>query len=114
MNKTILAALVFVVFTCSLLLVAAVSEIDGRKVFDEAKCGTCHSVTSAEIMAKMKAGPMAGGDLAGIAEKRESKWIAGYLRQEEKIDGKAHAKPFKGSDEELQALVDWLLEQKSE
>ena len=26
----------------------------------------------------------------------------------------AHSKPFKGSDEELQALVDWLLEQKAE
>ncbi len=33
-------------------------------------------------------------------------------------DGKklfeTHKKPFKGTDEELQALVDWLLEQKVE
>ncbi|HSR53180.1 MAG TPA: c-type cytochrome [Acidobacteriota bacterium] len=114
MNKTFLAAVVFMVFTCSLLLLAAVSEIDGQKVFDGAKCGTCHSVTSAGIEAKMKSGPMAGSDLTGIGEKHEAKWIASYLRQEVKMDGKAHAKAFKGSDEELQALVDWLLEQKSE
>ena len=32
----------------------------------------------------------------------------------QRSDSKAHARPFKGTDEELQTLVDWLLEQKAE
>ena len=34
--------------------------------------------------------------------------------EEVEQEGKAHKKKFKGSDEELQVLVDWLLEQKAE
>ena len=36
------------------------------------------------------------------------------MKREIDKDGKEHKKEFKGSDEELQALVDWLLEQKAE
>ena len=37
-----------------------------------------------------------------------------YVKKEVDKEGKSHTKPFKGNDEELQVLVDWLLEQKAE
>lgn len=59
-------------------------------------------------------GKSAGGDLTGVSKKHNSQWIAKFLRGKEKLGGKTHQKPFKGTDEELKALVDWLLEQKAE
>jgi len=57
---------------------------------------------------------MKGPDLVTLADKYESDWIIKYLKKEAKKDGKSHKKQFTGSDEELKALVDWLLKQKNE
>ncbi len=93
---------------------AANTEHQGKKVFDDGKCGQCHSVSSAGIESKVKIKKLKGPDLTGIGERYEADWIGKYLKKEINKKGKAHKKPFKGSDEELQALVDWLLEQKAE
>jgi len=77
-------------------------------------CVKCHSVSTVGIEAEKKTGKMAGGDLVNLADEYEAEWIAKYVKKEADLDGKTHKKPFKGSDEELQALVDWLLEQKAE
>lgn len=86
----------------------------GKQIFIGARCANCHSVSSAGIAAKFKSGKMAGPDLAGIAARRKAPWIARYITQEEALDGQKHLSGFKGSDEELAALIDWLLEQKAE
>lgn len=79
----------------------------GQEVFMAQKCNTCHGVEGAGIEAKMK-GKMAGPDLTKVAQDRDAEWITAYLKKEADIDGKKHGKAFTGSDEELQALIDWL------
>lgn len=79
----------------------------GHKVFLAQKCNTCHGVEAVGIEAKMK-GKMAGPDLTKVAQERDAEWLAAFLKKEADIDGKKHSKGFTGSDEELQALIDWL------
>lgn len=86
----------------------------GKAVFDANKCDLCHSVSNLKIEATTKSDKLKGPDLVDVGKRHEAEWIAKYLKKETDKDGKSHTKPFKGSDEELQALVDWLLEQKSE
>jgi len=87
---------------------------DGKKILEENKCDKCHSVSTVGIEAEKTTGKMAGGDLIDLGEKYEAEWISKYIKKEADKEGKSHKKEFKGSDEELQALVDWLLEQKAE
>jgi len=109
--------------TCVIALVAVTliftatsvaGEQGGPAVFKAKKCNTCHSVSTAGIKATTKSSKMSGPDLVNLAETYKADWISAYVRKEADLDGKNHKKPFKGSDEELQVLVDWLLEQKAE
>ena len=95
--------------TQGLTFSSAASDLDGKAIF-VAKCGNCHSIASAGIEAKAKSERMRGPDLGG--SKMSAKEMAGYLKKETSLDGNKHKIAFKGSDEELQALIDWLLEQK--
>ena len=90
----------------------AAEESGGKAVFEAQKCNLCHSVPSAGIEATTKSDKLKGPDLVDLDA--DAQWVAKYLKKEVEKDGKSHTKPFKGSDEELKALVDWLLEQKSE
>ena len=84
------------------------AEMDGKALFtDTHKCNMCHGVPAAEIEAKTKNEKMKGGDLGGKIE-TEFADLAAYVRKEAELDGKTHKKPFKGTDEELQAILDWL------
>ena len=98
----------------AIFLVAPVAaeEGDGKAVFEAQKCNLCHSVSSAGIEATTKSEKLKGPDLTGVGDRHDAEWIAKYLKKEVDMDGKKHTKPFSGSDEELKALVDWLLEQK--
>ena len=77
-------------------------------------CGECHGVKVADIAPTTKKEKDKGPDLTDIGEKFEEDWIVKYIKKEADKEGKSHKKKFKGSDEELQVLVDWLLEQKAE
>ena len=80
---------------------------DGKKIFRKA-CASCHSVRSEKIRAQIPP----GSDLGGIGAKMDAGTLVAVIRGEA-TDIERH-KPFKGSDEELQALVDWLLALKAE
>lgn len=84
---------------------------DGQEVFLGQKCNTCHSVETAGIEAKTKSEKLFGGDLSQVTERHEMEWIAQYIQREVQKDGADHKKEFTGSEEELQALLDWLKEQ---
>ena len=87
---------------------ATADELDGKALFtDTHKCNMCHAVPAADIEAKTTSDKMKGGDLGGKVEVELAK-MAAYLRKEADLDGKSHKKPFKGTDEELQAIIDWL------
>ena len=93
----------------AIVLAAAVLLIPtGQALFtDTHKCNMCHAVPAAGIEAKTKSEKMKGGDLGGKIE-AEFAEIAAYVRKEGELDGKTHKKPFKGTDEELKAIIDWL------
>jgi len=107
-NFPVLLSMVFVFF----LLVAAVivdEELDGKELFVEThKCNLCHGVLSANIAAKTKSDKMKGPDLSGYSTDAKFSAFAAYVRKEAELDGKSHKKPFKGTDEELQTILDWL------
>lgn len=86
---------------------------DGKKVFTEHECGDCHGVKAAGIAEPKAAKEDKGPDLSGIVAKRGAEWIGRYLKKKEKIDGVKHKKKFRGSKDELKALVDWLSSLKS-
>jgi cytochrome c peroxidase len=87
-------------------------NLDGRRLFKSKNCIRCHSVSSANIETRSRRGKNKGGDLTGVVKKRNSRTVARFLLKKTKIKGKFHPNSFKGTDEELQTLVDWLLEQK--
>jgi len=92
----------------------ALEPSKGQEMFETQKCNLCHSVSTVKIEAKTKAEALKGPDLVGIGEKYEVEWITNYLKKEVKLNDNLHKTSFKGSDEELQVIIDWLLEQKSQ
>jgi cbb3-type cytochrome oxidase cytochrome c subunit len=88
----------------------------GQSVFTEAKCQMCHTVYSAGIGEPPAAdekteavendGPP---DLSMAGAGRTAEWLSLFLQKKEMLHEKTHMKRFKGSDEDLTALVDWLL-----
>lgn len=89
------------------------AKLDGKEIFLATKCDLCHSVSAAGIQAKAKSEKMQGKDLTDVGTRHEREWIGKFVRGEETLDGAKHKRPFKGSDEELKALLDWLMAQKS-
>ncbi len=80
----------------------------GSELFtDTHKCNTCHSVAAAGIESKAKSERMKGPDLSGYRAPSGFD-VAGYLRKKATRDGEPHKQEFKGTDEELQAILDWL------
>jgi mono/diheme cytochrome c family protein len=65
-------------------------------------------VAAAGIEAKAKSEKLKGPDLGGVTERHERPWIEQYVRKQIEFNGAAHKKEFKGTDEELAALIDWL------
>jgi len=81
---------------------------DAKELFIEThKCNMCHAVPAADIEAKTTSDKMKGPDLGGKVE-ADLETLAAYMRKTGELDGKEHKKEFKGTDEELQAIVDWL------
>jgi mono/diheme cytochrome c family protein len=79
----------------------------GQQTFVDAKCATCHSVAAVGIEAKVKSEKMRGTDLSGYTAEDPAAVMA-FLRKEAQMDGEDHKKEIKASDEELQAIFDWL------
>ena len=111
-NRSMVAlAIVLAVFTllpaAGALAAEEGEEPAGKAVFLAHKCNLCHSVPSAGIESKTKSEKMKGSDLGGPIE-AGFEAFATYVRQQGELDGKSHKKEFKGTDEELQAIFDWL------
>jgi mono/diheme cytochrome c family protein len=83
----------------------------GRKVFLDNKCTRCHEVSSQGIASTRDEAESEGKepvDLSDVGSKHDAAWIEGFLQRRETLDGHKHKKKFRGTDEELQALVAWL------
>lgn len=85
----------------------AAEGLDGKKLFLDQKCDTCHAVSGAGIVASTKVEKMKGPDLSGHAT-ADFAATAAFIRQEKEHDGVKHKKAVKASDEEIKAILDWL------
>jgi len=105
---------------------------DGKPIFLNYKCSSCHEIASQGITKKAAATPAATPaspatpgtpatttsrkppDLSGVGLVRKADWIKGYLQKKESIEDRKHMKAFKGTDEELATLAGWLESLKDE
>lgn len=83
---------------------------DGKKIFVDNKCNMCHTVTTAAIESKKSDAV----DLSTVGKDKTIEFLTKYLKKEAKLNDKDHKSAFKGSDEDLKVLVDWLLTLKGE
>jgi cytochrome c2 len=112
------AMLVFTLFLISNMAPAASAAggdeamPQGQKLFvDQYKCNMCHSVSSAGIEAKAKSEKMRGPDLTGVVAEKGAEWATKFIKREVKLDDNEHKKQWKGSDDDLKTIVDWLATQ---
>ena len=114
MKKLMLSVALIAVAALALAAAQATAgeAAEGQAVFEEYKCNMCHGVPAVGIESKTQSEKMKGPDL--LIGEWENELLFKYIKQEAKVEDKEHKKGFKGSDEELQVLVDWLLEQKAE
>src|SRR4051812_40276577 len=113
MKQTIgftLSVLIAVVLLATLYAGSAGAAPDGKAPFLAQKCKKCHNVPPPGIERAGKAGKMAGPDLVNL--KVDAATLGKVLRRQAEVDGKKHPKEFKGSDEELNAVIAWILSQK--
>lgn len=85
-------------------------DLDGKQIFIDSKCNNCHTVTSIEITSKKNGAT----DLSNASTVEDAMLIKSYLLKEAKINEQDHKLKFKGSEAELNALVNWLLTLKTE
>jgi cytochrome c551/c552 len=106
--KNIVVYLLFVIAVIALYGFAySIPAVDapGKNIFVDNKCTMCHSVEVAEVTSKKNDAK----DLSNLSADLTSDFLTKYLKKEESLEGKKHKTAFKGSDEELQQMVDWLL-----
>ena len=103
-TRSLVSLLIASVFLVPTLAFAA----DGKAVFLDKKCNKCHTVSSASIE---KTSKLKGPDLTTEAIKGDAKTLKAYLKKENAINGKKHGTAFTGSDEELDAVIAWVLQQ---
>ncbi|HOK14308.1 MAG TPA: c-type cytochrome [Candidatus Kapabacteria bacterium] len=106
-----LAAIAFIALASINVSVNAQEAKDGKTVFTEQKCDMCHSINSLGIASKKKSGAI---DLSNAAVEGDAEFFAKYLKKETDLKGKKHPAQFKGSDEDLTILTEWLTTLKSE
>ncbi|MCX7879946.1 MAG: hypothetical protein N2517_04730 [Ignavibacteria bacterium] len=84
------------------------TDTKGKEIFIEAKCNTCHALSSQQIEAKSKAQKDKAGDISEMKIEFETDFLIKYLKKEVEINKKKHPVAFKGSDEDLKILVDFI------
>lgn len=113
MKKTNLLLILAAVVAAAILALPTVAEdAPGKVAFEAAKCSMCHAVSTVGIEAKTKSAAMAGPDLVDVEV--DAAALLAYLKQETEIEGKKHKKKWTGSDDDAKAVIDWILEQKSD
>lgn len=107
LTASILSLIVVFAITLSFTNTAQGEEgLDGKEVYEAKKCQQCHAVESEGIEAKI---PNKYPDLSTMTGDYDADLLKAYLLKEEKINNKNHLMKFNGSDEELDAVVNWLI-----
>ena len=74
---------------------------EGKKVYSEMKCAMCHKIEGV--------GGKTGPDLSGVGSRKDAAWIKGFLRDPKSVIPGTKQPAFKGTDEQLEALVAYLM-----
>ena len=72
----------------------------GGEVYQLKKCAMCHTIQGR--------GGKSGGELGSVGAKRDADWLKRFLMAPKSVLPTAKMPPFKGSPEELNALVAYL------
>ena len=82
----------------------------GRVLFEAQACNLCHAVPAAGVV-KVGDPTVSGPDLASLGDAYSRCGLKRWLRRTKLHDGLTHLQRFQGTDEDLDVLVRWLLEQ---
>jgi cytochrome c2 len=80
---------------------AAADPALGEKVYSSKRCAACHSVHGK--------GGKSGPPLSDIASKRDEQWLKAFLKDPKALNPESKMSRFKGTDEELESLLAYLL-----
>ena len=90
--------------------------VDGKALFTDKKCNKCHTIESQGIAVLPKANAdeeedegSEPNDLSQVGSDHDVAQIKQWLQRTLEKDGKKHKKKFVGSDEELDAIAQWLV-----
>ncbi len=80
--------------------------VDAQELYNK-KCKVCHTLNGVS-------GPKAnvGGSLDGVGSKRDEKWLRAYFADPKSVMPDAKMRKIKLSDEQWDALVQFMLAQK--
>ncbi len=78
----------------------------GKQLFTDKKCGFCHSVDGSE--------GKKGGDLSDVGSKRDAEWLTKFMKDPKSVMPESKMPAFRGTDEELEALVAYMMSLKKE
>lgn len=102
---------VVVLFGTLLAITGAWAQADpalvanGEKTFADKKCVPCHTIKGKGGTV----GPMArGSDLSTVGAQRDAQWLKAFMKDPKAVNPKAKMMAFKGTEEELEALVAYL------
>ncbi len=89
--------------------VAVSSAADGKDIFLSSKCNTCHTIDSQDV-AKASTLKIKAPDLSNAGGMVESAdWLKSFLTKKVDKDGKKHIREWKGTDADLDTVVQWLV-----
>lgn len=74
---------------------------EGKKIYSEMKCPMCHKLDGV--------GGKIGPELSGVGGRKDAEWIKGFLKDPKSVVPDTKQPPFKGTDEQLEALVTYLM-----
>jgi cytochrome c oxidase subunit 2 len=80
---------------------AATDPALGEKIYSAKRCGACHVIQG-------KGGKL-GPPLSDIASKRDAQWLKAFLKDPKTINPESKMSPFKGTNDELETLIAYLL-----
>lgn len=88
----------------------AAQDAPGQALFVAQGCNACHAVPAAGVP-KLGDDTVAGPSLEGLGEEYKPRSLRRWLKREQEHEGYTHLQYFQGSDQELDTVVRWLLEQ---
>ncbi len=115
------------VFSLLLFLPKYASAQSGKDIFLKYKCNKCHTIKAQNIEPILKEekgeeeeeekeekGKKKIKDLSGVGLERSAEWIKGWmLKKEKNEEGKKHKPKWKGTDDELKIVSEWLAQQRT-